>query len=74
MAFDTNSNDPRGPEREIKTVSRDPGDGHVTLILSCGHVREPNPIYTYRTGEAYRCFVCAHPLAALALSGRKRNS
>lgn len=31
---------------------------YVTLALSCGHTAKPNPIYTYRVGDRYRCFEC----------------
>ncbi len=28
------------------------------IVLDCGHERQPNPIYTYKVGAAYRCYVC----------------
>jgi hypothetical protein len=58
------SNDPRGPERKIVKVARvyTPCTEGVILslrvTLDCGHVRDPNPIYSYRVGDAFRCFPC----------------
>lgn len=31
------------------------------LHLECGHTATPNPIYSYRVGDPYKCFACNHP-------------
>jgi len=46
--------DPRGPIRQIIEVGPEPG----RVVLSCGHVRGFNPIYSYRVGDDARCFAC----------------
>jgi len=56
--------DPRGPERTIARVlenRREAPEGIVVtvrLLLSCGHIANPNPIYAYRDGDPYRCLAC----------------
>lgn len=53
--------DPRGPERSIVSVTRRT-DG-VSLLLTCGHTRDANQIYSYRVGGRFRCMMCI-PVAA----------
>ncbi len=35
----------------------------VEVTLDCGHKTKPNPTFSYRVGEHYRCFACEHPVA-----------
>ena len=48
--------DPRGPQRKIVEI-KDKWKG--VILLSCGHVANLNPIYTYKVGADCRCFACA---------------
>jgi hypothetical protein len=50
--------DLRGPEVKIERVDRDLLTYSVTLHLFCGHLAEPNPIYSYHVGDSYHCFRC----------------
>lgn len=59
------SSDPRGPMRlivrveEIRPTQRPNSCGGVRpVVLDCGHTVELNQIYTYKVGEACRCFDC----------------
>lgn len=48
--------DPRGPLKECVEINIDGKAGKVKL--SCGHIREFNPIYSYKVGEKYNCLLC----------------
>jgi len=57
--------DPRGPIRlivrveEIRTTQLPNHYGTCRpVVLDCGHTVELNQIYSYKVGEACRCYTC----------------
>jgi hypothetical protein len=59
--------DPRGPIRTIvavlpyREVNRTPNTsgGCILVVLDCGHERELNFTFSYKVGEACRCYACS---------------
>ena len=47
----------RGPLRKLVEVGGD--FAHPTFRLSCGHVADLNPVFSYKVGSDHSCYQCA---------------